>query len=196
MTYEQIIVLISIIVAGITGLGTIVTGVRGYYWSKDYKESKQAQLDLKDERIELLEKESSTHMKDAFESMKKMLETRIDQLKIDVRELQNANERLQQQLDEAKSTNSAFVSNFPQVNLDTQQKQVLTQFVTASGEDLNNISGTADVYRYLEQKFLATTAEASDILYAEIKPPAKDDDEPKDENDESDDPEAPQPVDA
>ena len=175
---------------------TIVIGIRSFLWSKDYKDAKQAQLDAKDDQIKLLERESSIYVNEAFNSMKNLLEIRIDQLKIDVRELQNANEMLHQQLGEAKSTNSAFVSNFPLVNLDTQQKQILTQFVTASGEDLNNISGTADVYRYLEQKFIATTVEASDILYAEIKPPTKDDDEKKDENDENNNPEAPQLVDA
>jgi hypothetical protein len=145
---------------------TIVIGIRSFLWSKDYKDAKQAQLDAKDDQIKLLERESSIYVNEAFESMKNLLEIRIDQLKIVVRELQNANEMLHQQLGEAKSTNSAFVSNFPQVNLDTQQKQILTQFVTASGEDLDNISGTADVYSVLEQKFISTADEISkDTIY-------------------------------
>jgi hypothetical protein len=48
MTNEQIIALISIIVAGITGLAAIATSVRGYFWSKDYREAKQAEIDAKE----------------------------------------------------------------------------------------------------------------------------------------------------
>jgi predicted RNase H-like nuclease (RuvC/YqgF family) len=212
MTYEQIITLISIIVAGITGLAAIATSVRGYFWSKDYRVSKQAELDakdaefqaketqytaqlaLKDDKIRLLELIADREYLDEIEKLKERLTSVNNQQKKDIEELQKANERLKRQLEEAKSTNRLFVSNFPQANLNAQQKQALDQFVTASGESLNNLTGTADAYRVLERSFESTAAETGKISILGAVSPSKGVYEPKDENGENDHPEALQPA--
>ena len=237
---QDAITILSLLVAGISGLASIL-------WSKQYRDAKQAELDAKDaeisakdselrsrlaskdEQIKTIEekyrgifetkdeqinflKELTPHkLKEAYDSRKEMFEEHIDKLNSDITELQEANAKLNKQLEEAKVTISVFVTKFPQNNLDTSQQELFNQFDTFSGEILDNLSETADVYKNVEQKFISSTNEISEVAaqtimlstaevitiadIAKVEISGPDSSEPDNEmEDDSDDPETPQPV--
>ena len=55
---QDLLAIVSLIVAGISGVASIV-------WSTRYKDAKQAQLDAKDEQIKILEYFSSPRFREA-----------------------------------------------------------------------------------------------------------------------------------
>lgn len=175
---------------------------------KAIEEKYKSVLDSKVEQIKILEYYSSPRLREAYDSMKAMLEERIDQLEL---ELQQANEKMEQQLAEANSAKSMFVSNFRQDNLNHSQREVFYKYVSDSDEIFDNISGTADAYRDFVNKLTEYKNAIGDFKILDIEPtyneiwidpegtiepPPKGDDKLNDENSENDDPEAPQPVDA
>lgn len=85
---EDLLTIMSLIVAGISGIAGIV-------WSTYYKDAKQAQLDAKDDLIEGLKELSPPKVREAFTSMKEQLEDYIDQLKNDIKKLETTIKELE-----------------------------------------------------------------------------------------------------
>ena len=154
MTNEQILVLISIIVAGITGLGTIVTGVSGYFWSKDYRKSKQAemaakeagylakesehksQLETKEERIRLLSLIADPEYTDKVEE-------KLDKQKSNIKKLQDTIQRLKNQLSDASDQIEALKAEISDLSISDSERSSLSVFTVGSSTALGDLFETA-----------------------------------------------------
>ena len=90
---QELITLVSVIVAGISGIA-------GILWSNQYKEAKQAQLDEKDALIESLKELSPKKIRESYLSLKDQLEDYIEHLKSKIKDL----EKLVQDLEENNSS--------------------------------------------------------------------------------------------
>jgi len=155
MTNEQILVLISIIVAGITGLGTIVTGVRGYFWSKDYRESKQAEMDAIEAGYVAKESEHKTQLETKEERIRLLslivdpeytdkVEEKLDEQKSNINELQDTIQQLKDQLSEANNQIDALKQEITKLSISDTERNSLQVYTTGSSTAMNNLFDTAD----------------------------------------------------
>jgi uncharacterized coiled-coil DUF342 family protein len=154
MTNEQILVLISIIVAGITGLGTIVTGVRGYFWSKDYRESKQAEIDAKEAGYVAKESEYKTQLETKEERIRLLslivdpeytdkVEEKLDEQKSNIKKLQDTIQQLNDQLSEANSRIETLKTEIGKLSISDTERSSLRVFTAGSSTSMGDLFKTA-----------------------------------------------------
>lgn len=171
MTLEQITTLLSLVVAVFAVFAAIINGIRGYYFSNEYKESTESRLKEKDDHIKTLEYFSSPHFREAYESTKTLLEERIEQLKIQVDELQEKNVKLNQQAEQARLANETFRAGIPGLAMPEKSRSAIDTFVTGSGNVIREIGQSASHLLVVGEILEKKTDEIFEVASLEITPP-------------------------
>lgn len=191
MTLEQITTLLSLVVAVFAVIAAIVNGIRGYYFSNEYKESTESRLKEKDDHIKSLEYYSSPHLLDAYDSMKAMLEVRIGQLVKTIEQLQEINKELVEQKEELFFTNNNLTEEISRLTISQTERSILNAYTSGSSATLNRLDDLSNQYKMIRNKLLHDTkiiSEAKDYKRFINTLDAIDDND-----DENHNPEAPKP---
>jgi hypothetical protein len=130
MTTQDIISILSI-------SATIVIGVRSFFWSKDYKEAKQAQLDLKDERISFFEMIVDPKYVDKVKNI-------ISEHKSNIKKLQETIQQLKDQLSEANDQIEALKEEISGLSISDSERNTLRVFTTGSSTAMGSLFETAN----------------------------------------------------
>lgn len=155
-------------------LAVIIIGLRSYYWSKDFKDAKQAQLDEKDEQINTLRLLSSPNVSDAFFSMKKILEEENNNLKASVGEFKQKNHNLESQLENANFKIEELEKEILGIEISDQARSSIRSYTTGSRKALIELGKTANDLKIVEQEIQQSIQDLGEAAVLKIKlQPAK-----------------------
>ena len=144
---QELITLVSVIVAGISGIA-------GILWSKQYRDAKQAQLDVKDELINNLKELSTPKIKEIFDSTRAIMEDQIDNQETIIIELQETINKLNSEKSELATANKKLQKRIPTFVLPDSDKNYLNEFVTGSNMAVKQMGGTVDALSTMQGELI------------------------------------------
>lgn len=168
-TLEQITTLLSLAVAVFAVIASIVNGVRSYYFSNEYKESTESRLKEKDDHIKTLEYFSSPNLREAYDSMKAMLEVRIDQLNSEVDEFRQKNESLKSQLDGTNFRIQELEKEILGMSISEKVRLSIISFAEGSRTALQDLGRTVSDLEIVEQNLQKNVDEMNKNIKVELK---------------------------
>jgi DNA repair exonuclease SbcCD ATPase subunit len=132
---------------------TIVIGVRSFLWSKDYREAKQAELDAKEAGYLAKESEYKSQLETKEERIRffeliadpkyvDKVEKKFDELKSNIKKLQDTIQQLKIQLTDANNQNEAWKKEIAKLKISDTARSSLMMYTASSSTALNNLSQT------------------------------------------------------